>query len=41
MNSKKVILSALNDVGDYEDVVIDFMLEHPEATSKKEIMAIE
>lgn len=39
-DSKKVILSALNDIGDYEDVVIDFMLEHPEATSKKEIMAI-
>ena len=39
-DSKKVILSALNDIGDYEDVVIDFMLEHPEANSQKEIMAI-
>lgn len=38
--TKAATLNALDEVGAYRDVVIDFMLEHPEVSSQEELMAI-
>lgn len=38
--TRQATLNALDNVGNYRDVVIDFMIEHPEASTQEEIMAI-